>query len=127
MLELVEAFYEKVWNAGEDSSELVAPSLRFRGSLGVECEGRAAFADYVRSVRESLADYHCEIVEAVDDGDRCFARMRFSGRHVGTLLAVPATGRTVCWEGAALFHREDGRIARVWVLGDIDALREQLR
>jgi steroid delta-isomerase-like uncharacterized protein len=128
-LELVTAFYDRIWNAADESAagELLQPDFRFRGSLGVECAGTAEFAQYVRSVRTSLADYRCEMVEAVEADDRCFARMRFTGRHIAEFLGVPATGRTVTWEGAALFHIADGRIRQAWVLGDVDGLKAQLQ
>jgi predicted ester cyclase len=39
---------------------------------------------------------------------------------------MPATGRRVSWAGAAFFTFSDDRIADLWVLGDVDALRRQL-
>lgn len=127
--ELVTTFYERIWNAGDETAAelILSPSLRFRGSLGVQATGPAEFTDYVRMVRASLADYRCDIVETVHDGNRCFARMRFTGRHVAEFLGVPATGKTLSWEGAALFHCEPDLITDVWVLGDVAGLKEQLR
>ena len=52
--------------------------------------------------------------------------MTFSGRHRGPLLGVPATRRRVSWAGAAFFTFSGGRIADVWVLGDLHGLAEQL-
>ena len=62
---LVQAFCERIWTAGDPgaASELLASGLSFRGSLGAELHGRGAFLDYVRSVRSALSDYRCEIVE----------------------------------------------------------------
>lgn len=128
-LDVVTAFYERIWNAGDEmaAEQILAPTLRFRGSLGVEATGLAEFTEYVRMVRASLAEYRCEIIEAVEDGNRCFARTRFSGRHVAVFLGVPATGKTLSWQGAALFHCDQGLINDVWVLGDVEGLKEQLR
>lgn len=121
---LVDAFYERIWNAGDlgAAAELLAPDLSFRGSLGAELRGRAAFLDYVRSVRSALSDYRCEILDCVAEGDRAFARMRFSGRHTGPFRGHAPTGERVTWSGAALFRTADGRIAEVWVLGDLAGL-----
>ena len=59
---------------------------------------------------------------------RAFARVRFSGVHVGQLLGYAPTGKRVEWMGAALFTAgEDGRLADLWVLGDVLALTAQLR
>lgn len=57
---------------------------------------------------------------------RVFARMRFSGRHVGEFLGFAPTDALVAWEGAARFRIEGGRIADVWVLGDLDGLKARL-
>lgn len=121
---LVSAFYERIWNRGdlEAAESLLAPGLSFRGSLGTELRGRAAFLDYVRSVRSALSDYRCEVVDCVAEGDLAFARMRFSGRHTAPFRGYPPTGREVSWAGAALFHFAGGLITGVWVLGDLAGL-----
>lgn len=124
----VRRFYDEIWNRADLGviPELLAVDVTFRGSLGRALTGHAEFADYVRGVTTVLGDYRCEIVTLVADGDRVAARMTFSGIHRGPLLGVPATGRRVSWTGAAFFTFSDGRIADLWVLGDIDGLRRQL-
>jgi len=117
----VTAFYDSIWNRGdlEAASELLTDAFVFRGSLGAELQGREAFLGYVRAVRFALADYHCEILACVAEGDRAFAQMRFSGRHVELFRGFPPTGKPVHWLGAALFQFEGPAIARLWVLGDL--------
>ena len=95
--DLVEAFYQHIWNAGDlaAASDLLTTDFLFRGSLGAELRGQDAFRDYVRSIRAALAEYRCEILECVTGGDQAFAQMRFSGRHVGVFLGYPPTGKSV--------------------------------
>ena len=126
---LVEDFYQRIWNDGnlDATSELLAAGFSFRGSLGNEIRGRAEFKNYVRSVREALADYHCDILACVSEGNRAFAKMRFSGRHVEPFRKYPPTGKVVQWVGAALFRFEDGAIADLWVLGDVAGLDALLK
>ena len=125
---LVETFYQRIWDRGEEAAalQILSSEFCFRGSLGLEKRGPDEFLEYVRLVRGALADYACEIVELVCEPACAAARMRFRGRHVGALLACPPTGNFVCWDGAAFFRFESGRIAELWVLGDIEALRRQL-
>src|SRR5262245_39334805 len=125
---LIERFYERIWHAADYAAihELLDPDFAFRGSLGAELRGREAFEGYVRSVRGALADYHCEVMECVSEGDRAFARMRFSGRHVGVFQGHAATGKPVQWDAAALFHFNGPTIARLWVLGDLAGLEALL-
>ena len=116
---LVEKFYSRIWNDGDlaAASDLLSERIYFRGSLGGEMRGREAFANYVRSVRAALAGYHCEIVECVTEGNKAFAKLRFSGIHVAPFLGYEPTGKTVHWLGAALFIFDDQLISELWVLG----------
>ncbi len=129
MLETVRRFYGEIWEDHDKSAipELLAEDFTFRGSLGQEWRGHQGFATYLDFVHEVFAEFACEILETVSEGERVFARMRFSGRHRRELLGVAPSGRRVAWEGAALFRFRDGKIADLWVLGDIQGLLEQLR
>jgi len=121
---LVKGFYERLWNAGDEFAmpELLSPEFRFRGSLGAQLKGHAAFWEYVCGLRTALAHYHCEILECVSEASHAFAKMRFSGIHVGVFRGRPPSGLPVHWEGAALFRFEAGRIHDLWVLGDLVGL-----
>ena len=73
------------------------------------------------------ADYRCEILACVTEGDQAFAQMRFSGQHVAEFRGYPPTGKPVQWLGAALFSFERRAIARLWVLGDLMGLEAVLK
>jgi steroid delta-isomerase-like uncharacterized protein len=126
---LVQQFYEDLWHRADAAAltRLLHEDFRFRGSLGAELTGPAAFWDYVRSVRGPLSDYRCEILACVAEGDTAFAKMRFSGRHTGVFRGYPPTGKTIAWLGAAHFTFRAGRIASLWVLGDLWSLEASLR
>ena len=125
---LVESFYSRIWNAGDEHVEdLLSRDFAFRGSLGTEAHGHAEFLAYVRSVRGSLADYHCEILDCVTEPTRAFARMLFSGMHVAPFRGFAPTGNSVQWQGAALFSFRDDLIGELWVLGDLAGLDQVLR
>jgi steroid delta-isomerase-like uncharacterized protein len=126
---LVEAFYGRIWNAGDlaAANDLLAEDFCFRGSLGTELQGREPFKNYVRSIRDALGDYRCEILECVTEGNRAFAKMRFSGVHVARFRGYARTGKPVHWLGAALFRFHNETIAELWVLGDLAGLDAILR
>lgn len=126
---LVRDFYTRIWNSGDEGAAvaLLTQDFNFRGSLGTATQGHAAFLAYVRSVRGSLANYHCEIVSCVAEGEQAFARMRFSGLHVAPFRGYPPTGKPVHWFGTALFSFRGGLISDLWVLGDIAGLEDLLR
>jgi predicted ester cyclase len=126
---LVHRFYDELWNAWDDEAvpDVLHPELRFRGSLGEETEGLAEWRAYRDAVRRGAPDFHNEVVDLVVDGDRAAARLVWSGTHTGPLLAIGATGRSFRYPGAAFFAAWAGLLADVWVVGDLAALRDQLR
>ena len=125
----IEAFYDRVWNRGDKAAipELIHDDFTFRGSLGPTTTGHAAFSTYVDGVTEALADYRCTILDVVSEGERAFARMRFEGIHRAPFLGFAPTGRRLAWAGAALFTLKSDKIVDLWVLGDLQGLREQLQ
>jgi SnoaL-like polyketide cyclase len=112
---LVRRYYEEMWNRWDLSlaEELLAPDLKFRGSLGTEAEGIRDFRRYARMVWLAFPDFHNEIADLVADGDR--------------VVGMAATGRRVRYEGMGWFGIADGRIAEVWVMGDRIRLLEQIQ
>ena len=64
---------------------------------------------------------------AVDEREcKLFAKMKFSGTHVGPLLGQPPTHKHVFWFGSALFTIREGKIEELWVLGDVQGLLSQI-
>ena len=123
-LGLVQIFYDRIWNAGDTAAaeELLTSDFSFRGSLGPEMRGRDPFCDYVRAVRSALRGYRCDILDCVTEGPKAFAKMRFSGIHVGAFRGFPPSAKRVEWLGAALVKTQESRIAELWVLGDLISL-----
>jgi predicted ester cyclase len=126
---LVTSFYERLWNTGDESAmlDLLSAEFSFRGSLGAELTGHTTFWEYVCNVRTALANYRCDILECVSEGQKAFAKMQFSGTHVGFFRGHRPSGLPVHWQGAALFRFEAGRIRELWVLGDLIGLDALLK
>ena len=95
-------------------------------SLGPTKTGHAEFVEYVDFVHQALGAYQCDILDLVEEGKQCFARMRFSGTHRGDFMGFKPTGKQVEWSGAALFSFEEGLVADLWVLGDVHGLLQLL-
>lgn len=126
--ELVTGFYERLWNAWDDSAVemILASDFSFRGSLGTSTEGRDGWRAYRDAVRRGAPDFYNEVIDLVVDGERAAARLRYTGTHAGELLGHPATGRRFTYDGAAFFRCRAGQLVEAWVLGDIAALTAQL-
>ena len=125
---LVKKFIADIWNRGEVDliPEVCSPSLRFNGNTGFDRVGHDGLARMVATIRDALDDYHCEIHSMVVEHNKAFCRLRFTGKHTGNLLGYPPTGKVVGWMGATEFTCQNGKILKVWELGDIKTLEEQL-
>lgn len=127
-IELVQLFYEVIWNRHDKSAipSVLHEAFRFRGSLGDEKQDHDGFSGYLDMVHNALKDYKCVINEIVSEPSKAFAKMEFTGIHKGNLMGAPGTGKRLSWNGAALFHFRDGKIYDLWVLGDLKSLESQL-
>jgi predicted ester cyclase len=125
---IIESFYGNIWNRHDKSfiPSLLIEDFSFRGSLGQVRHGHAEFAEYVDFMNDALGDYHCDIIDFINEGNKAFARMLFSGIHKGEFLGYQPTLARVEWAGAALFTFDQDKIINLWVLGDIQGLLEQL-
>jgi steroid delta-isomerase-like uncharacterized protein len=128
MRRLVERFYGEVWNRADEAvaHEILHPDFDFRASLGPSRHGPDGFIDYMRAIHRALGSYICTIEDLIEQDARAAARMRFTGIHRDTFFGVAATGKPIQWAGAAFFTSDRRQITRLWVLGDIDAVKQQL-
>ena len=127
--ELVKQFIADVWNRGDLDliPKICAKGIRFNGSEGMDRVGHDGFKKMVTTIRGYLDDYHCEIHSMVVEGNKAYCRIRFMGRHTGRLHGYEPTGRQVSWMGAMEFTVHDNKIIKVWELGDMASLEQQLR
>jgi steroid delta-isomerase-like uncharacterized protein len=127
--DLVIRFYRRLWNEWDDAAieDTLAPDIIFRGSLGQTTAGRDGWRDYRDHIRHAAPDFRNEVLDLIAADDRAAARLRFTGTHRGPLLGIPATGRAFSYTGAAFFTTAHGLITHIWVIGDLDALRQQLK
>ena len=95
-------------------------------SLGFDRVGHDGLARMVITIRNALDEYHCEIHSMVVEHNKAFCRLRFTGKHVGDLLGIPPTYQNVAWMGATEFTIQNHKILKVWELGDVKSLEEQL-
>jgi steroid delta-isomerase-like uncharacterized protein len=125
---LITRYYEEMWNRWDFdlATVLLAPDIRFRGSLGIEVCGVAEFQGYMRTVQSAFPDFTNTIDTLIAEGDSVAARLTYRGTHRGELFGIAATGRAIEYSGAAFFEIAGGQIASGWVLGDTTSLKRQL-
>lgn len=125
---LIERYYYELWNEWrfDLANQLLSPSVRFHGSVGVSVEGVEGFRGYMRLIQAAFPDFHNTIEEMVAEGDRVAARLTYHGTHRGVIFGVQPTGRTIQYDGLALFRISDGKVAEGYVLGNVIHLLVQL-
>lgn len=126
--DLIRRYYGELWNNWnfDLADELLAEDFAFRGSLGREINGRAAFKDYMQLVRNAFSDFHNQIEQIILSGTHAIARLTYSGTHNGALLGIPPTYRRIGYLGIAIFRTNGHRLAEGYVVGDRLTLLEQV-
>jgi steroid delta-isomerase-like uncharacterized protein len=126
--DLVERFYNEAWNRNDErvAREILDANFIFRASLGPELRGPEGFIAYLRAVHAAIGNFTCTIEQLIATEDRAAAKMLFHGTHRAKFFDVEPTGRVIRWSGAAFFTVRGGRIAELWVLGDVDDVKRQV-
>jgi predicted ester cyclase len=60
------------------------------------------------------------------EGNKVVIHITFSGRHIGTFLGMPPTGKPVAWTSIEIYRIEDHKIVERWVQADTTGLMRQL-
>ena len=125
---LIKRFYHEAWNASDNdcAREILHSEFNFRASLVPIRIGPEGFIRYMDEVRAALPDFRCNIVDIIDAGEKAAARMSFVGTHQGRFFGVEGTHQQIEWSGGAFFSTDSQQITSLWVLGDIDAIKQQL-
>ena len=87
----------------------------------------AEFQDLLRRDAAEIPDLNYEIERLVVQGEQVACRIRFDCTPTASFRGIPPTGRPISFVEHVFYRYEDGRIAQIWSLIDMDAVREQLR
>ena len=127
--ELIKTWYHQMWNKWDKTvfPDILHENITFRGSLGQEKKGFAGLSDYIDFIQAAFPDFHNQIDLIINEEDKAFAKLTYSGTHKGITFGIPPTGKKMAYAGAAVFTFKEEKILDVWVLGDIYGLLGQLR
>lgn len=74
----------------------------------------------------AIADRSNTITRILGQGDTVAATIRIKGTHKGNLYGIPATGKPIEIEGAAVFKLKNGKITEGWFMAEEAAVLRQL-
>lgn len=87
--------------------------------------GVDAFKDMLRRDAAEIPDLRYEIERLVIEGDQLACRIRFDCTPTG-FRGLPAAESRISFVEHVFYQYRSGRIAQIWSLIDMDAIREQL-
>jgi predicted ester cyclase len=87
----------------------------------------AEFQDLLRRDAAEIPDLNYEIERLVVQGEQVACRIRFDCTPTASFRGILPTGRPISFVEHVFYRYEDGRIAQIWSLIDMEAIREQLR
>jgi len=128
---LLEHYYYRGWNRADEREmrQVLAEDVLFRGALGARKPKRGidAFCRYMHTAHGALENYTCLPEDVVmDDAGKAAVRVMARGLHKNAFFGVEASGVEVSWSNAAFFKFESGKIKEIWVLGDVEHLKQQI-
>ena len=115
------------WNRGDLDAYLTLydDSVRLHG-YGPSPLDKAAVHGFYAGIFAGLPGSQIELVDVFGDGDRLVARFVQRGRHDGSLMGVPPTGRDVELNGITVMAFRGGRVVERWSVADMLGLLVQI-
>jgi len=93
------------------------------GAAGGDKAGSLAF---IELMRQGLPDLKVKILMQVAEDDLVTTHKEFSGTHLGTMMGVAPTGRTVSFRVIDILRFKDGQAIEHWSVRDSMSLYQQL-
>jgi steroid delta-isomerase-like uncharacterized protein len=75
---------------------------------------------------DAFDEFHHEIAASFAEGDKVASRVTGFGKHTGTFLGIPATGKQVSMSGISIHRVTDGKLAEHWAQVDGLSLLQQM-
>ncbi|MBT0670692.1 ester cyclase [Novosphingobium profundi] len=128
--EIVRRFNEDVIAGGNRTAfnELIAPNFINRSaSPGAPAGSESMWNTFENILRPALEGLTVTIHDQMEEGDKVTTRKTISGTHVGPLLGVEATGKTVSIDVIDIVRVVDGRYVEHWGINTLPALLASLR
>lgn len=108
----------------EEIAKVIDPSFEDHHP-GFDIHGLPAYQAALRDACDAL-QIQGELLETIAIDDKVITRVRLTGKHVGTAIGMPPTGKPVTWTTTEIWRIADGKLVERWAQDDLLGLREQL-
>jgi predicted ester cyclase len=129
--ELVQTWFEEVWNKGrtEAIDRYAAPDWVGHGTAlpGTSDQSRRErFKILYHAYRSAFPDISFRVERTITDGDFIAAHLTVRGTHTGDGLGFAPTGRPVQFSGTIIIRRAGDQISESWESWSLLDIYEQL-
>jgi steroid delta-isomerase-like uncharacterized protein len=121
-------WFEEVWNRGrrEAIGEMIAPTGIIHDGA-TDSTGPDGFYPFFDRIRATFSDIHVTVEDTITDGNRACIRWSFTGKHTGTALGVPPSGKTIHVTGISILRAQEGKLVEGWQNWDMLGMMEQIQ
>jgi steroid delta-isomerase-like uncharacterized protein len=88
--------------------------------------GPGSVAFFMHMLAEAFSDQHWTMHHVIAEGDTVVMHCTHSGRHTGTFMGLPATGRSFAYKQIHIVRIVDGKGTEHWAVRDDASLMRQL-
>jgi predicted ester cyclase len=123
-IRVVESFLQDVIDEhhGDHAGRFLTADMEWHGGTVGTVKGRTNVAQLFAGVVTSLPDAHASIEDIFGQGNQVAVRVVVSGTQQGPLLGIPATGRSIHWDGVDMYRLNGGKISSIWAGDDWSAI-----
>jgi steroid delta-isomerase-like uncharacterized protein len=113
------------WNRHEMSAIMQLYAADFEGidiAQSQTYKGREGLQQMLGRYFDAFPDLHFDIEEVVIEGERAALSWTSRGTHLGKIMNIPPTGRTIKVRGMTLLKFADGQVQQAAFLWDVAGL-----
>jgi predicted ester cyclase len=125
--------YQQIWVDGMNRGDVSAADEAFVPDCIIHITGFAepivgldAWKAAVTGFLAAFPDMHITLDEQISVGDTTVTRWHGRATHNGPFGPIPATGRTVAFDGLLFDHLVDGKVKERWEQFDQAVILQQL-
>lgn len=125
---VVRRLLEEVWARGKTEllPDLVSADVRDENPLPGQPCGLEGQRWATETIRGAFSNMTMKIDELIADGDYVMDRWTGTGKHTGSFMGMPPSGRTFNITGSDLLRMRGGKIVQTWHVEDNLGMLQQL-
>lgn len=105
--------------------ELFAPGFINHSAKEGFSSGVDSMTGFLALFWKAFTDLRVDIEDQLAEGDRVCSRKTIRGKHTGTFLEMPATGKEIAIRVIDIVRLENGRYAEHWNIVDMQDVLKQ--